>query len=104
MAAPSMQQNGTITYHNGTNILNARNNNPWSTEYGDHMIRVNVYPGNGCTEGPTTFDMAGNEGQECWNFEHGVSIQVSSANRIAEDQGFGSEIPFAEIPTRKSDR
>ncbi|KAI4201965.1 MAG: hypothetical protein LQ350_002870 [Teloschistes chrysophthalmus] len=81
MAAPSMQQNGTITYHNGTNILNARNNNPWSTEYGDHMIRVNVYPGNGCTEGPTTFDMAGNEGQECWNFEHGVSIQVSSATR-----------------------
>ncbi|KAI4099310.1 MAG: hypothetical protein L6R37_006022 [Teloschistes peruensis] len=77
MAAPTMQRNGTIT--EGV----ARYHDPHKSDYGDHLIRVNVFPGDGCTEGPTTFDMAGNEGKECWNYEHGVSIQVSAANWVA---------------------
>ncbi|KAL9578473.1 MAG: hypothetical protein Q9212_005695 [Teloschistes hypoglaucus] len=79
MAAPTMHQNGTITYHNGTKTLNARKNDPFSGQYGDHLIRVNAFPAQGCMEGPTTFDFAGSEGTECWNYDHVESLQVTAA-------------------------
>ncbi|KAI4198630.1 MAG: hypothetical protein LQ350_005160 [Teloschistes chrysophthalmus] len=67
MAAPTMQEN-----MEGKDV-------PLYEEYGDHLIRVSVFPAPFCAEKPFIFDFAGNEGVQCWNYDNAVSIQVSAA-------------------------
>ncbi|KAI4255825.1 MAG: hypothetical protein LQ352_002380 [Teloschistes flavicans] len=76
VAAPTVYHNGTYTpnFSNGTGL--DRGADPKTSMYGDHAIRVSVYPGDGCTLGPTTFDYFGTGGSECWNYWNAVSVHV----------------------------
>ncbi|KAL8637789.1 MAG: hypothetical protein Q9228_004984 [Teloschistes exilis] len=83
MAAPTVYHNGTNSHNNTAHANELRSHLCCER---DHLARVNVFPGEGCTVGPTTFDFVGDGGHECWDYKNANSIQVM-AQRFRDRAG-----------------
>ncbi|KAL8780030.1 MAG: hypothetical protein Q9194_001115 [Teloschistes cf. exilis] len=98
MAAPTGYHNG-INIHNNTAHANELQTRVWgepAITWGDHLARINVFPREGCTGGPTTFDFVGHGGGECWNYKNANSIQaiafLPESQKFVFGQRFGKPI------------